>query len=114
MHSTKKLFTMKSFLSFLLLAVAIVSTTAFGGYTPVFSNAPSVRFTMRFTFTIGQKRFSVEHDGMSVNGFIDLSHHSPIVFFVFLLVPFHHTMMLFLTEGCCTRTWKHGNESQGL
>jgi hypothetical protein len=90
MHSTKKLLTMKSFLSFLLLAVAVVSTTAFGGYTPVFSNAPSVRSLMRFSFTIGQKRRTVEHDGMSVNGLIAIAHHSPCVSFVSSVPSTHH------------------------
>jgi hypothetical protein len=34
---------MKSVLAILLLAFAVVSTSAFGGYTPVFSNSASVR-----------------------------------------------------------------------
>jgi hypothetical protein len=35
--------TMKSFFALVLLALAVASTSAFGGYTPVFASSPSVR-----------------------------------------------------------------------
>jgi hypothetical protein len=43
---------MKSFFALVLLALAVASTSAFGGYTPVFASSPSVSLRME-----NQRRF---------------------------------------------------------